>query len=109
MFKRYQNSSYLTIVECSIGCKQLIKPKERHKHEDECLAKIVYCPAKDIMCNWTGPRANVATHSAECLYQRLRPAHAFVTFCNKQEKKIEELENRIAILEREKIYRSIAE
>jgi len=73
--------------ECSIGCKQKIKPIDLKSHEGECPEKIVCCPAVDVMCPWTGKRVNREIHFAYCLYSQLRPAFTILLI------KIAKLEN----------------
>jgi len=70
------NSSHIArcFTICSIGCGKKLKPIEQQKHEVECLAEVINCPAKDVMCPWTGARSTVPDHLKSCLYQQLRPA-----------------------------------
>lgn len=56
-----------------MNCGERVFPVKLKEHEEACENKIVCCSAKDVMCNWTGPKKDLSHHLGQCHFVKLAP------------------------------------
>lgn len=67
------------LVRCTKCGQENIQRGQLKEHEEiDCLRANVHCTAAALKCNWTGLRENLAEHSSQCRFERLRPIFEYL-------------------------------
>ncbi|ANB13559.1 hypothetical protein AWJ20_1855 [Sugiyamaella lignohabitans] len=89
--ERHISEECMAVSVICQDCQQtMARPLLTHHSREECTAGIVFCPAQEYGCDWSGKRSDqqlIADHQAACILIKLIPV------LSKQTKRIESLEH----------------